>query len=296
MKIIFLGTSAMIPTSERNHTSIFIQHKEEGILLDCGEGTQRQMRKAKIAPSKVTKLLISHWHGDHVLGIPGLLQNLGANNYKNTLEIFGPKGSKEYFKNMMSGFSFQEKIKYKLNEISSGVIYKGKDFKIETTLLDHIIPTLGYSIIENEKLKINLNYLKKFGLKQHPLLGKLQQGKDIIYNNKKISLEKATIPIKGKKITIIMDTAPCKNIEKLAKDSDLLITEATWTSKFKNWVQKRKHLTSELAAKIAKNSNAKKLILTHFSQRYKNTNELESEAKKIFKNTKAAKDFMEIEI
>lgn len=296
MKIIFLGTSAMIPTSERNHTSIFIQHKGEGILLDCGEGTQRQMRKVKIAPSKITKLLISHWHGDHVLGIPGLIQNLGANNYKNTLEIFGPRGSKEYFKNMMSGFSSQEKIKYKLNEISSGVIYKGKDFKIEATPLNHIIPTLGYSIIENEKLKINLDYLKKFGLKQHPLLGKLQQGKDITYNNKKISVKKATIPIKGKKITIIMDTAPCKNIEKLAKNSDLLITEATWTSEFKSWVQKRKHLTSELAAKIAKNSNAKKLILTHFSQRYKSTNELESEAKKIFKNTEAAKDFMEVEI
>lgn len=296
MKIIFLGTSAMIPTSKRNHTSIFIQHKEEGILLDCGEGTQRQMRKAKIPPSKITKLLISHWHGDHVLGIPGLIQNLSANNYKKTLEIFGPKGSKEYFKNMMSGFSSQEKIKYKLNEISPGIIYKGKDFKIEAIQLNHIIPTIGYSIIENEKLKINLDYLKKFGLKQHPLLGKLQQGKDIIYNNKKISVKKATIPIKGKKITIIMDTAPCKNIEKLAKDSDLLITEATWTSEFKNWVQKRKHLTSELAAEIAKSSNAKKLILTHFSQRYKNTNELESEAKKIFKNTKAAKDFMKIEI
>ena len=154
MKITFLGTSAMMPTKDRNHSSLFLQCKDEGILVDCGEGTQRQLRKAKISPSKITKVLISHWHGDHTLGIPGLMQNLGASNYKKTLEIYGPKGTKKYFKNMMSGFSYQIKIKHKVKEVSPGIIYKDKNLRIESILLDHTITTLGYSIRENEKLKM----------------------------------------------------------------------------------------------------------------------------------------------
>ena len=155
MKITFLGTSSMIPTKDRNHSSIFLQYENEGILIDCGEGTQRQLRIASIQPSKITKLLISHWHGDHVLGIPGLLQNLKANDYKKTLEIYGPKGSKKYLKNMLSGIAAAGTIDYKVKEVSSGIICKERKFTIETLKLNHIIPCQGYSFIENKKLKIN---------------------------------------------------------------------------------------------------------------------------------------------
>ncbi|MAG52511.1 MAG: ribonuclease Z [Nanoarchaeota archaeon] len=296
MKITFLGTSSMIPTKTRNHSSIFLQYEGEGILIDCGEGTQRQFRLANISPSKTTKLLISHWHGDHTLGIPGLLQNLRANDYRKTLEIYGPKGTKKYLKNMLSGIAVQKTIKFKVKEISSGIFYKGKSFNLEAITLDHIVPCLAYSLIENDKIKINLDYLKKFNLKQHPILGKLQQGKNITYKGHKILAKKATIPGKGKKVTIIMDTAPCKNAEIIAKNSDLLITECTWKKELKDLVRKRKHLTTELTAKIAKKAKVKQLILTHFSQRYRDVKELENEAKKVFKNTKAAKDLMEIKI
>ena len=136
MKITFLGTSSMIPTKTRNHSATFIQHEKEGILVDCGEGTQRQFRLASISPSKVTKLLISHWHGDHVLGIPGLLQNLKANNYKKTLEIYGPKGSKTRLKHMLEGIEMAGIIDYKLKEVTSGTICEEKDFSIETKKLN----------------------------------------------------------------------------------------------------------------------------------------------------------------
>ena len=286
----------MIPTKNRNHSSILLQHENEGILIDCGEGTQRQFRHAGISPSKVTIILISHWHGDHSLGIPGLLQNLQANDYTKTLEIYGPKGSKKYLKNLLSGISFKEKIKYKVKEVTTGTFYKGKNFSLSTLKLNHVIPCQAYSLQENDRLKINLKYLKKFNLQQHPIIGKLQQGKDITYQGKRISVKKATNKVKGKKITIIMDTAPCKNAEKIAKNSDLLISESTWLSSLKELVKKRKHLTATLAAKLAKKAKVKKLILTHFSQRYNNTDELEKEAKKIFKNTTAAKDLMSVEI
>ena len=293
--ITFLGTSSMMPTKERNHSSILISHKNHGILIDCGEGTQRQLRIAGIKPSKITKLLISHWHGDHVLGIPGLIQSLAAHNYKNTLEIYGPKGSKKYLKNMLSGIILQERLKYEVKEISSGIFYK-EDFILEALPLDHITPCLAYSLREKDSRKININYTKKFGLTMHPLLGNLQKGKDIVYKGKKIKASKATILIRGKKVTVIMDTAPTKNAVKIAKDSDVLITEATWSKELEKFVMKRKHLTAELAAKIAKQAKAKKLILTHFSQRYKDIKQLEIEAKKIFKNTILAEDFLQINV
>ncbi len=296
IKITFLGTSAMIPTKERNHSSILISYKNENILIDCGEGTQRQLRIAKISPCKITKLLITHWHGDHILGIPGLIQNLGANQYSKTLQIYGPKGTKTYLKNILSGVVFENRIKYNVNEISSGTFYKNNDISLSSLELKHTIPCLGYIFKENDKLKINLNYLKKFNLKQHPLLGKLQEGQDIIYKGKKIYASKATIKLPGKKIAIALDTAPCKNLDKLSKNSDLLIAEATWTSDFKDLVEKRKHLTSAIAGKTAKKAKVKKLVLTHFSQRYKDFKELEKEAKKEFKNTTLAKDFLEINI
>ena len=285
----------MIPTKERNHSSILISYKNQGLLVDCGEGTQRQLRIAGIKPSKITKLLITHWHGDHVLGIPGLIQNLAAHNYKQTLEIYGPKGSKKYLKNLLSGIVMQEKIKCEIKELSSGIFYK-KDFVLETTPLDHITPCLAYSFKEMDRRKINLNYLKKFNLAQHPLLGDLQKGKNIVYKGKKISAQKATTLIPGKKITIIMDTAPTKNAVKIAKNSDVLIVESTWSKELEKFVMKRKHMTAELAAKMAKQAGAKKLILTHFSQRYKDMKQLEVEAKRIFKNVVLAEDFMQINI
>lgn len=295
INITFLGTSSMIPTKERNHSSILISYKNQGLLVDCGEGTQRQLRIAGIKPSKITKLLITHWHGDHVLGIPGLIQNLAAHNYKQTLEIYGPKGSKKYLKNLLSGIVMQEKIKCEIKELSSGIFYK-KDFVLETTPLDHITPCLAYSFKEMDRRKINLNYLKKFNLAQHPLLGDLQKGKNIVYKGKKISAQKATTVIPGKKITIIMDTAPTKNAVKIAKNSDVLIVESTWSKELEKFVMKRKHMTAELAAKMAKQAGAKKLILTHFSQRYKDMKQLEVEAKRIFKNVVLAEDFMQINI
>jgi ribonuclease Z len=197
---------------------------------------------------------------------------------------------------MLSGIIMQHRLKYTVTELSSGIFYKDKHFSLECKPLDHITPCLAYSLKEQDKRKLNLSYLKKFKLKQHPLLGKLQKGQNITYKGKKISAKQATKLIPGKKVTIIMDTAPTKNADKIAKNSDLLITEATWGRELEKFVKKRKHLTAQLAAKIAKQSHSKKLILTHFSQRYKDVQSLEKEAKKIFKNSVTAKDFMEIKV
>ena len=286
----------MMPTATRNHSSILFNYKDENILVDCGEGTQRQFRVGNLNPLKITKILITHWHGDHVLGLPGLLQNLYRNNYNKTLEIYGPKGTKLFLQKMFEWFYSDIKLKISIKEVEEGIFFENQDFKLECTKLDHKVPCLGYSFIEKNKRKINMNYLKKFNLKNNPIIRELQLGKDIIWEGRKIKNKLATKTISGKKISFILDTGFTKNILKLAKDSNVLICESTHGDELIEKAKKFKHLTSKQAALIAKQSKCKELILTHFSQRYKETNNLLKEAKRVFKNTSAANDFDWFEI
>ena len=294
MKITFLGTSSMVPTKERNHPSILISHEQENILIDCGEGTQRQLKIASINPCKITKILITHLHNDHILGLPGLLQTLQTQNYSKTLEIYGPSKTSKFIKEIKNLFKIQ--LPTKTIEIKKSLFLETKNLQFKALKMKHNSTCLAYSIIEKDKRKINLNYTKKFGLIKHPLLGELQKGKKITYKGKKITPKKATHLIKGKKITIIYDTVKNPNTIKISKDADLLIAESTYTSNLQDKAKEYFHLTAEQAAEIAKKANAKQLILTHFSQRYKSSSIFLKEAKKIFRNTKIAKDFMEVKI
>ena len=296
MEILFLGTSSMVPTKERNHSGILISYKNENILVDCGEGIQRQMKIAGAKITRITKILISHWHGDHVLGIPGLIQSMSASGYGGKLRIYGPQRTRDFMKKMLEVFAFDNRIDIEVNEIKGGKFFENDDFILEAKQLEHNVPTLGYGLTEKNKRRINLNFIKKAGVPMGPLLGKLQRGKSIIWKNKKITPENATNIIKGKKITIINDTLPCRNADALAKGSDLVICEATYSSDMEDKSTKYMHMTAAQAAKLAKKSNAKKLVLTHFSARYKDTKDLEKDAKKYFKNVVCAKDFMNIRL
>jgi len=295
LKIKFLGTSAMIPTVRRNNNSILLNYKGENILIDCAEGTQRQLQFVEISPTKVTMLLITHWHGDHVFGIPGFLQTLAASNYQKTLKIFGPKGTKYWMSRMTSlALNEEKQIKFEVTEVQSGKFFENDDFELHAKQLDHQTKCLAFSLIEKDKRRINLNYVKKFGLKKHPLLGRLQKGKNVTFNGKKILANKATKITKGKKATFILDTAYFKDLEKFAKNSDILVCEATMADELEERAKKYKHLIPSQAARIAKNSRSKQLVLTHFSQRYKSNAIFKNQARRIFKNVKCASDFLEV--
>lgn len=296
MEIIFLGTSCMVPTKERNHQSIFIPHKEEGILVDCGEGTQRQFKIADIKPTKITKILLTHWHGDHVLGLPGLLQTLNASEYDRKLEIFGPVGTKEYFNHMFKAFSFNINFNHEIREISDGETLAFRDITVLAKELSHGVPCLGYLIKENDKKKIKVAYIKKLGIPDGPLLGDLQNNKNILWKGKTILSEDATFVVEGKKIAVVLDTLLCNGAYELSKHADLLICEAVYTSKLIGKAEEYKHMTAMQAGELAATCGVKKLVLTHFSQRYKTTEEVLDEAKSIFKATSAAYDFMKLKI
>ncbi len=292
----FLGTGNAIPTEQRNHTGILINYDSENILFDCGEGIQRQFRLAKLSPSKLTRIFITHWHGDHTLGIPGLLQTLAMSEYQKTLHIYGPRGTLK-FMNLIQELLMHIKIKLEVHEISSGIVLENKDFLIKAEEMVHGTTTLAYSMIIKDKLRLNKSKIKKLKLPNYPLLGQLQAGKDITFNGKKIKAKSVTYLEKGKKITIILDTKMNDKAIALAKDSNLLIAESTFSAQDEEKAKEYEHLTAKDAATIAKKSKSQFLILTHISSRYEhNLKVIENEAKKVFKNTKVAKDLDSIEL
>lgn len=297
IEVVFLGTSSMIPTKERNHSAILISFKGNNILVDCGEGTQRQLKMAGLRVSKINKILITHWHGDHVLGLPGLIQTLAAEGYDKVLEIYGPKGTKEKFKYMFKAFEFdQNKIKLDIKDVNKGNFFENEDFVLEALPLEHGIPSLGYNFIEKDRRKIELVKVKKFGIKEGPLLGKLQNGKTIAFKGKKIKPQEVSYVVKGKKISFVSDTLVCKNAYTLAKNADLLICESTYCSDLEEKSKEYYHMTAKQAGSIANRVNVKKLILTHISARYKDLKEIENDAKDIFENVKCSYDFMKVKI
>jgi len=293
IKINFLGTGNMIPTKKRNHTAILLTYKNENILVDCGEGTQRQFRIAKLSPSKLTKILITHWHGDHILGLPGLFQTLAMQDYQKTLQIYGPKGTKRFISLIEELVNV--KINLEVHEISSGKVLETNEFEIEAKSMEHGIPSLAYSFEIKEKLRLKKDKIKS--LPHSPKLKELAQGKDVTIDGKKIKSKNVTYKEPSKKITFILDTAINQNAIDLAKNSDLLISESSFTQDEKEMAEERNHLTAKDAATIAKKAKVKELILTHISQRHEyNTTPVLEEAKKVFKNVKIAKDLDFIEI
>lgn len=296
MQIIFLGTSCAVPTKERNHSAIFLSYGAEGILFDCGEGTQRQLKIAGIKPTKINKIIISHWHGDHVLGLPGLIQTIGLTEYNKTLKIYGPEKTKENIKNIFKTYVIEKKIDLEIHEITKTKFLDAEDYYIESYPLKHSTKTLGFRFIEKDKRKINITKVKKLGIPEGPLLGELQDGRSIKFKGETIKPSEVTYKVKGIILAYIPDSLPSQNTLKIAENADLLIADSTYCSDLEKKAEEHMHLTSKQAAQIASQANVKELILTHFSTRYKDTQALVDEAKDIFPNTKAAKDFMKIKL
>ena len=302
IKIIFLGTSGAISSPERNHPAILLIHNGENILIDCGEGTQTQFKKARISAFKLTKLLITHWHGDHVLGIPGLLQTLSFSNYNKTLRIYGPRGIKNHFDNVLRAFpsvlvsDLRKDLRIEVFEAYKKFIDE-KDFCVEAFPVSHGIPSNGYCFYERDKIMIDKKKLKKFGIKPGKHLAELKRGKDMVFNGRKYKLKDLTFKKSGKKICVVMDGIYELGIVPFIKNSDLLIMEATYSHDIADLAKQHKHRTARQCAEIAKKSRAKKLVLTHLSDRYsKNPDALLQEARKIFKNTFMVKDLDIIEV
>lgn len=297
MEIIFLGTSSAIPTSHRNHSAIAIKSFGEILLFDCGEGTQRQMYRAKLSPMKVNKIIITHFHGDHILGLPGMIQTMGFRGRTESLNLYGPPGLYELTEHIMGLGYFSIPFKININEIDDGVIFEEENYMIKCCRTDHTIPNLAYCIYEKRLPKFLREKALEHGVKPGPDFAKLHKGVQVKVGNKIVKPEYVLgNKRKGRKIVYSGDTRPCKQMVKFAKDADVLIHESTFEGQYEDKAYETGHSTVSQAARIAKKAEVKKLILTHLSTRYKETDSLKRESKEIFENSMVAEDLMRIQV
>jgi len=298
MQIIFLGTSCMIPTKQRNTSAILLRYKNENILLDCGEGTQRQFMMSKYSFMRITKIFITHYHGDHFLGLSGLIQSMNLNDRENDLEIYGPPGTIQTISTMLRLGYFGAGFKIMLHDLKDNEAVTFDKYDVKAFQVDHSVPTFGYVLQEHTRPgKFNLKKAKALGIPAGPLYRKLQSGKSIEINGKKITPDMVLGPPRcGRKIVISGDTKPCEAVIKNAKDADVLIHDACLDSSLEAKAAAYGHSTARQAAEVAKKAKAKLLFLIHHSPRYKDLSILEEEAKAVFENSVAAVDFLTYQV
>ena len=299
MEIIFLGTSSAVHSKERNQVAIALKAFGDVMLFDCGEATQRQMLHTKVSPMKISKIFITHYHGDHILGLPGLLQSLGLHGREEKLTIYGPKGLNKIM-NAIFNFGYC-KIEYPLEfiEIESGILEETDEYIIRCQSVRHNVPAFAYSIEEKKKPRFLREKAIELGVPVGPLFGRLHNGEEVEVNGRIIKPEQVLgEPRKGVKITYSGDTRPCEEMIEFAKNSTILIHESTFTSEEAQNAVDHGHSIAADAGYVAKQSNSEKLIITHISTRYGESYSkiLLKEAKEVFENTELAYDFLEIEL
>ena len=294
-KVTFLGTSGTVPTVDRNPSSIFVNFAGERILLDCGEGTQRQMMIAKTGFG-VNSIFITHMHTDHFIGLFGLIESMSLNGRKKSLNIYSPNS--RFLRKLFAEFGY-DNLDFKINLITlrDGDFVRFGNFKVLAFKTDHIIESLGYAIIEDDFYRFDRKKAEELGIPPSPLYSRLARGEEVVFKGRKITPEMVTSGIvRGRKLVYTGDTKPTERIVEVAKNADVLIHDSSFTSDLAEWAETTKHSTARQAAEVAKRANVKKLILTHISARYKDPSVLLREAKEVFDNVVVAEDFMEIEL
>lgn len=305
MKLTFLGTSAGSPTAERNVSSIMLDLRQERgrlWLFDCGEATQMQMQKAKFSLAKLEMIFLTHLHGDHLFGLPGVLTTRSLMQNQSPLTLVGPKGIKQFIQTVIDiSYSW---LTYPLNIIEleqDGLVFEDNKFRVEAKLLAHRVPCFGYRIIEKDlPASLDIDKIKKDNIHIGSFYRDLKEGRTVTLEDGRIIHGKDYLETirKGKKIAILGDTIPCQASIDLAQDVDLLIHEATQEQALEEKALERGHSTTVHAATIAKQAHARRLIITHISPRYSlnDKTKLVNEARNIFAPTEIATDFATFEV
>jgi ribonuclease Z len=288
--IIILGCSSQHPTRFRNHGGYLFRWNGEGFLFDPGEGTQRQFIFANIAPTVITRIFISHFHGDHCLGLPSMLMRLNLDKVTHPIHCYYPASGKKYFDRLRYGTIYHETIQVVEHPVTqAGIVEDDGRFKIEATYLEHSVDNLGWRITESDTRKFEETKLKEYGIRG-PLVRELINNGSININGQEVLLDDVSWIRKGDSIAVVIDTRYCQNAINIAKGARVMICESTYLEEHADLAKNHYHLTAKQAATIAKNAGVEELILTHFSARYLNLKDFLKEARAVFPNTHVAED------
>ena len=298
MKLVFLGTSAAQPTTERGMTCICLVLDKEILMFDAGEGAQIAFQKAKIGWNKKMRIFVTHLHGDHCVGILGLLQTMSLQNRTESVDIFGPSGIDEFLAANLKILNFGLTFPVRIMKIKEGLVYDDPAYTIHVCEAEHSIPAYSYLFTEKDKPgKFYPEKAKTLGIAEGELWHELQQGKEVkvgdnIVKPSDVMGEKR----KGRKIGISGDTRPTAKLEEFFMGCDYITFDSTYSDALRDKAKENYHSTSVEAAELAKKAKVSNLILTHFSARYEDTEELVREARLIHDSVIAAKDLLEINI
>lgn len=295
-KFIALGTASQVPTRERNHNGYCLLWDNQGVLFDPGEGTQRQMIYAGVSVSQITKICITHFHGDHCLGLAGILQRLSLDRVSHTVEIHYPAYGRKYVDHLKNASIYYNNAKIKECPFDkAGVIAKDKHLSLSTLKLDHTVESWGYRLQEADSVTMLPEKLSAYGIKG-PAVGQLKTRGYCETPAGRVSLAEVSLPKAGQSFAFVMDTRLCPTAIELARGVDLLVCESTYLASESADAKANGHLTAAQAAGIAKEAGARRLVLTHFSQRYPFAEAFAREARQIHADTIAVQDGDSVEL
>jgi ribonuclease Z len=286
-----LGTASSAPTRHRNHNGYVLRWDNRLILFDPGEGTQRQFTLAGVAAARLTDICITHFHGDHCLGLPGIIQRLSGEGVERTVPIYYPADGQEYFDRLRYASEYVETTPFAPTPISvDGQVGPMGESALIAKALDHRITSYGYRIQEPDHVRFNREALDATGL-SGPDVGQLQRDGFFETGERTIQLSDVSEDQVGQSMALVMDTRYCDAAVELAQDVDLLVCESTFLEPDAQLATDYGHMTAAQAARLAVEAGAKKLVLTHFSARYGSSQMFVDEAKPIFENVVAVNDF-----
>jgi ribonuclease Z len=299
MKIVLLGTGGTIPTPRRSLPSVALQREGDLLLFDCGEGTQIQLIRAALSPGKLVAIFLTHLHGDHVTGLPGLLMTMMHYSREKSLSVLGPPGTKEYLAMIRKCLGFNPHYAIEVRELCEGQVYAGDGFSVNAVTVDHKPLTFGFSLEEEFRAgRFFPEKAEERGVPEGPFFGRLQRGETVVLPNGTVVTPAMVMgpPRKGRKVVYVTDTRPCSRVVDFAREADLLIHEGMFASDMEEEAGIKGHSTVEQAAKTARDAQVAKFVITHLSSRYRQINQLLEEARKVFPQAIIGRDLMEFTI
>jgi len=290
----------MVPTRRRGAPAVLVEHAGELILIDCGEGTQRQMNVAGKSRARIRKILLTHWHGDHVGGLAPLLQTMFNGPFDGTLELWGPLGTRQRLEHLSCAMEIAldriQVCELEPPPDAVEVFFTNESYQLSCAAMRHGVLTVAYSINTHARRRIDTESAAALGLGRGPLMGQLQRGEAVQLNGRLIRPEEVTYWQPGKKFAVVTDTTPTPEIAELARGADVLLCESTYSSQHEDLASAYNHMTALQVGALAREAGVRQLVLTHFSQRYDDVRPLLEEARSVFPETIAAEDFLSLQI
>lgn len=288
-ELVVLGTASQVPTRTRNHNGYLLLFDDEGILVDPGEGTQRQMTLAGVSASRITRICITHFHGDHCLGLPGVLQRLSLDEVRHPVDLHFPASGAALVDRLRSGAVFHDRVDLRLHPDVAGTVAEGPPLTIRAGRLAHPVDTLGWRVEEPAGRRMLPDRLAAAGV-AGPDVGRLQREGSLEVGGRTVHLDEVSEPRPGQVVAFVMDTGWCDEAVALAAGADLLVSESTFLSADEHLAREYGHLTAAQAARLAREAGARRLVLTHLSQRYPDPDVYLDEARPVFEEVVVARD------